>query len=367
MSITHRMPAATGYSVATILLAGGKGTRLADLTATEAKPAIHFAGRNRIVDFTMANCVRSGIGRMIVATQFAPATLHDHLPARWGAHFAPNGLSIADGRGAYAGTADAVRRNWDAIEASGASHVLVLAADHVYEMDYRPMIEAHVASGAAVTLAADVVDQAQASGFGVMHADRQGRILSFLEKPEFPPSIPDEPGRALVSMGIYVFDKAWLADAMRDGTATDFGHDLVPLAVDRAEAMSYRLPAGRGGRSYWRDVGTLQALRLAQLDFLRDPPARLPFPSAVGDWYLGNDSVAMPGATVHPHARLTRCIVAPGCHVPADLVAGEDPSEDARWFRQSGDTLLITPAMLRRRDALRPRPAHVLRGMRRHA
>ncbi|MBU2956084.1 NTP transferase domain-containing protein [Paracoccus sp. C2R09] len=353
--------------MATILLAGGKGTRLADLTASEAKPAVHFAGRNRIVDFTMANCVRSGLDRMIVATQFAPRTLHDHLPARWGGHFRDGGLVLADGQGAYEGTADAVRRNWDAVEASGASHVLVLAADHVYQMDYRPMIEAHVRSGAAVTLAADVVDQAQASGFGVMHVNREGRIVSFLEKPANPPSIPDEPGRSLVSMGIYVFDTAWLRQAMMDGDGMDFGHDVVPLAVQAGDAMSYRLPAGAAGHSYWRDVGTLQALRHAQMDFLRDAPAQLPFPSAVSDWYLGHGSIAMPGATVSPRARLVRCIVAPGCHIPADLVVGEDPPEDARWFRQGGDTLLITPAMLRRRDALRPRPTHVAAGIRRHA
>ncbi|WP_295046545.1 sugar phosphate nucleotidyltransferase [uncultured Paracoccus sp.] len=340
--------------VATVLLAGGKGSRLHDLTATEAKPAVHFAGRNRIIDFAMANTARSGLDRLIVATQFAPATLHDHLPARWGQHFTAGDMVLRDGRDRYLGTADAVRHNWDRIADWGSDLVLVLAADHIYDMDYGPLIAAHRASGAAVTVAVDVVPVAQASGFGVMQTDAGGRILSFLEKPAHPPAILGEPDKAMVSMGVYVFEAAWLRDALLgQDSRMDFGHEVIPMAVAQGLAAAYRLAPGPSGDTYWRDVGTLDALRRAHLDFLSRQPARLPRISTLSEWYLGRDSVAMPGALVPASARLTRCLVAPGTRVPAGLVAGEDAEEDGLWFRRDRDTILITQAMLDRRDALR--------------
>ncbi|MCZ0961209.1 sugar phosphate nucleotidyltransferase [Paracoccus benzoatiresistens] len=343
------------HRVATILLAGGKGTRLHDLTVAESKPAVPFAGRNRIVDFAMANVIRSGLDRLVVATQFAPATLHHHLPACWGRHFAGGAMVLRDGRDRYLGTADAVRHNWQQIEDWQVDHVLVVAADHIYDMDYGALIAAHRASGAAVTVAVDVVPLAQASGFGVMHADANGRILSFLEKPAIPPAIPGEPDRAMVSMGIYVFDAGWLKDALfgRGIEALDFGHEVIPAAVAQDVAMAYRLPAGRSGRPYWRDVGTLEALRQSHMDFAAAQPARLPRISPTSEWYLARGSVMMPGAVVPPSARLTCTIVAPGTRIPQGLVVGEDPDEDARWFRCEGRTVLVTQAMLDRREAMR--------------
>lgn len=351
--------------VATILLAGGKGTRLHDLTAQDSKPAVHFAGSNRIVDFAMANAVRSGLERMLVATQYAPATLHDHLPARWGRHFAKDGLMMRDGRDRYLGTADALRQNWSEMKDWGGDEVLVLAADHVYDMDYAALLDAHRASGAGATVAVDVVPLHEAKGFGVMQADASGRITSFLEKPSHPPAIIGEPDKAMVSMGVYVFSKAWLREALFDGPveALDFGHDVIPAAVAQGVAASYRLPAGPSGRAYWRDVGTLDALRLTQMDFLRAEPARLPRACPPSDWYLGRGSIAMPGAVVPESARLVDTIVASGTHVPAGLVTGDDVEEDARWFtRTSSGTVLITPAMIQRRaaerlDRARPRPS----------
>ncbi|MFC3630693.1 sugar phosphate nucleotidyltransferase [Paracoccus angustae] len=341
--------------VATILLAGGKGTRLHDLTAAESKPAVPFAGRNRIVDFAMANVVRSGLDRLLVATQFAPATLNHHLPARWGGHFPQGGMLLRDGRDRYLGTADTVRQNWRQVGEWGSDQVLVLAADHIYDMDYAGLIAAHRASGAAVTVAVDVVPRTQACGFGVMQTGDGGRILSFLEKPADPPAIPGEPDRAMVSMGIYVFDAAWLKNALFGSNieALDFGHEIIPAAVAQGLAMAYRLPAGPTGLPYWRDVGTLDALRQAHLDFVTARPARLPRISPASEWHLGRGSVMMPGAAVPPSARLTCAIVAPGTRVPHGLVVGEDPDEDARWFRREGRTVLITQAMLNRREALR--------------
>lgn len=343
------------HRTATILLAGGKGTRLHDLTAGESKPAVPFAGRNRIVDFAMANVVRSGLGRLLVATQFAPQTLHRHLPARWGAQLPAGGLRLRDGRGCYRGTADAVRQNWDQIRDWRADQVLVLAADHVYDMDYATLIDAHRASGAAVTVAVDVVPLDLAHSFGVMQTDQAGRILAFQEKPSRPAAIPGEPDRAMVSMGIYVFETAWLHAALfdRHEESLDFGQEVIPAAVADGLARAYRLPAGPSGQSYWRDVGTLEALRLAHLDFLAARPARLPRPSPATDWYLGRGSVAMPGAVVPASARLSNAIVAPAARIPPGLVVGEDPAEDARWFRSEGGTVLVTQAMLDRREASR--------------
>ncbi len=350
---SHAIPAQ--QTVATILLAGGKGTRLHDLTAAESKPAVPFAGRNRIVDFAMANVVRSGLDKLLVATQFAPATLNEHLPVRWGRHFDGGALMLRDGRDRYLGTADAVRHNWRQVQDWGADHVLVLAADHIYDMDYAALIAAHRASGAAVTVAVDVVPVATASGFGVMHTDAGGKIVSFLEKPANPPAIPGEPDRAMVSMGVYVFDRGWLEGALfgEDVESLDFGHEVIPAAVAQGLAMAYRLPDGPAGRPYWRDVGTLDALRQSHLDFLRDQPARLPSLSPVADWYLGRGSVMMPGALVPASARLTCTIVAPGAKVPQGLVTGEDPDEDGRWFRREGRTVLVTQAMLDRRETMR--------------
>jgi glucose-1-phosphate adenylyltransferase len=343
------------HRVATILLAGGKGTRLHDLTATESKPAVPFAGRNRIVDFAMANVVRSGLDKLLVATQFAPATLHQHLPACWGRHFQPGAMLLRDGRDRYLGTADAVRHNWQQIQDWQVDHVLVLAADHIYDMDYGALIAAHRESGAAVTVAVDVVPLAQASGFGVMHTDTSVRIVSFLEKPAHPPAIPGEPDRAMVSMGIYVFDTDWLKGALfgPDIESLDFGHEVIPAAVAQGLAMAYRLPAGPTGLPYWRDVGTLEALRQSHMDFAAAQPARLPRISPASEWYLARGSVMMPGAVVPSSARLTCTIVAPGTRIPHGLVVGEDPEEDARWFRREGRTVLVTQAMLDRREAMR--------------
>lgn len=350
-----RTSSTTGQAVATVLLAGGKGSRLHDLTAAESKPAVHFAGRNRIIDFAMANVVRSGLDRLLVATQFCPATLHHHLPARWGGHFTEGAMILCDGHNRYLGTADAVRHNWAQIDDWGADQVLVLAADHIYDMDYAALIAAHRASGAAVTVAVDVVPLSQASSFGVMQADTAGRIRSFLEKPAHPPAIPGEPDRAMVSMGIYVFETDWLRDALfgRDIESLDFGHEVILAAVSQGLATSYRLPAGPSGQAYWRDVGTIDALRQSHLDFLGQQPVRLPRISTLSEWYLGRDSVAMPGALVPSSARLSQCLVAPGVRIPPGLVAGEDPDEDDRWFRRDRNTLLITQAMLDRREALR--------------
>ncbi len=387
--------------VVAVLLAGGRGTRLRELTDREAKPAVFFAGQHRIIDFTMANAVRSGIGRMIVATQYRPDTLNRHIPGRWGSAFARGALTLRDGRcvtgrdGGYAGTADAVFTNAAELDAADARDVVVLAGDHVYDMDYSAMVAAHRASGAMATVAASSVPVGAASAFGVIDADLSGRITGFLEKPKLAPGMPDDPFRALVSMGIYVFNWPWLravleADARDASSDHDFGRDVIPQAVAGGVASVWRQESD-GTDAYWRDVGTLDAYRLAQLDFQNGvPPCLLPGsgetarisalptdmlqfgfalttgglslcaprhrPDAAARWSVLSESVIMPGARLGTGVRLSRAIVAPGTTVPAGLVVGEDPDEDTRWFRRTDEgTVLITTSMLARRGVLRTR------------
>ncbi len=347
-----------------VLLAGGKGTRLHELTAADSKPALPFAG-GRLVDFAMENAARSGLRQVLAATQYRAAGLNAHLHRHWSARF-PAGVQLRDGHAVspsgYRGTADALRANLAEISGSGSEMVLVLSADHVYRMDYRAMIARHLASGCKVTVAADTAPLDRASSFGVLSASPQGAVTGFAEKPARPVPIPGDPGRALVSMGIYVFDRRWLESVLADPALNDFGHDILPLAVAGGFVQVHRPEAGAAG-FYWRDVGTLDGYRLAQLDFLRDEAA-MPFPP-LRDWLCppqtrraaASGTVLLPGASLGEGVRLARSIVAPGVHLPDGLVTGRDPAEDARWFRTTaGGTVLITAAM-----AGRWREAHARR------
>jgi ADP-glucose pyrophosphorylase len=350
-----------------VLLARGEGEpRLHELTASESKPALPFAG-GRLVDFAMENAARSGLRQVLVATQYQSAGLAAHLHRRWSARF-PGGLQLRDGAvtpPGYCGTADALRANLAEIARSGADTVLVLSADHVYRMDYRPMIARHLASGSKVTVAADTAPLDRASSFGVLSAGPQDAITGFAEKPARPAPVAGDPGRALVSMGIYVFDRRWLETVLADPALNDFGHDILPLAVAQGAAQLHR-PEGEG--FYWRDVGTLDGYRLAHLDFLRGAAA-MPFPPP-HDWRCppqarlaaARGTVLLPGASLGEGVRLARSIVAPGVHVPDGLVAGRDPAEDAGWFRTTtAGTVLITAPMAERwREAHARRRAPVV-------
>jgi glucose-1-phosphate adenylyltransferase len=387
-----------------VLLAGGQGTRLYELTGREAKPAIPLVGQTRIVDFTLANAERSGLDDLIVATQYAPATLERHLRDRWAPRFRNfrirNGHEVA-GRDGYLGTADAVAANMHLIDAAEPDEVIVLSGDHIYDMDYGPMIAAHRTSGAVATVAATEVPRDAASQFGVLGLSADGMIDAFVEKPAAPAAAPGRPDVAVVSMGIYVFDWCWLrqvlqSDAETPGSRHDFGHDILPRAVRSGLAGSYILPPGASGEpAYWRDVGTLDALREAQTALAgAHPPCRLPDPGAttaprfwpvdawmrsdvaldlvararggvllsaprrsdggLRRWTLLDQTAILPGARVQPGARLTRAIIAPGAVVPGDLVVGEDPDQDRRWFRVTPEgTTLVTADMLAHRAAAR--------------
>jgi glucose-1-phosphate adenylyltransferase len=351
-----------------VLLAGGKGSRLHELTQTTCKPALPFAGA-RLVDFTLANAVRSGLTQMLVATQYNPTELTHHVLTVWGRAFA-DGLAVFNGQlvkpGGYQGTADAVRAHLRDARDSGAREVLVLSADHVYGMDYARMVEGHRASGAKVTVAVDEVPLAQATRFGVIGADRRGIASAFAEKPAHPQPMLERPSHALVSMGIYVIDADWLAEALGGRGAEDFGRDLLPDAVRRGIVHVHRAAQDEADRTfYWRDVGTLDSYRAEQIAFLdaRTRPVELPpnavEPSAEAISAGATGTVLMPGAYLGRGARVERAILAPGVVVPDGMVIGEDPDHDRKWFRVSqGGTVLVTRAMMARyrAEATRLRP-----------
>ncbi|WP_375257517.1 sugar phosphate nucleotidyltransferase [Citreimonas sp.] len=357
------MPA--GNNVAAIMLAGGRGSRLHELTDTTCKPALPFGPGHRIVDWTMANLQSAGLRKVVVATQYMPAPLERHVSQRWTPRF-DGGLIFAQalrltGRPeGFSGTADAVRRSLGLLRGQGVRTLLVVAADHVYSMDYTAMLDAHAASGAAVTVAVTPVPRATASGFGIVQPDAKGRIAGFLEKPADPPGLPDDPTHALASMGIYAFDLAWLEAALADG-GDDFGYDILPRAVAAGQAACHRATRRDGAPVYWQDVGTLDAYHAVWTALGRD--AALcpgPFGSATidpgaGAW-LDRDVVAMPGSRLHRDAQVRNAIVAPGVCLERTDVIGACTAEDARWFRiTEGGVRLVTRAMMARRAERRPR------------
>lgn len=273
--------------VIALVLAGGRGSRLMELTRHCAKPALPFGGRFRHIDFTLSNCVNSGINRIGVLTQYQPQSLIQHIQQGWNTSYGthekpikllPPKVPIADG--GYNGTADAVYQNLDLLLRHGARYTLILAGDHIYAMDYRKMLAEHIASGADATVACTQVPLHQASAFGVMGIDGQNEIQMFAEKPDTPMAIPGLPGQSLVSMGIYLFNtevlRNWLKrDAANPGSSHDFGHDVIPALINsRHQILAYRFcEAGTSEPRYWRDIGNLDAYWQANMDLLQAPPA----------------------------------------------------------------------------------------------
>lgn len=403
------------------VLAGGRGTRLQELTAFRAKPAVYFGGKSRIIDFALSNALNSGIRRIGVATQYKAHSLIRHLQRGWN-FFRPERNESFDilpasqriGESWYAGTADAVYQNIDIIESYAPQFVIILAGDHVYKMDYGPMLAEHVASGADVTVGCIEVPRETARGFGVMAVDGADRITDFIEKPADPPSLPGRPDMALASMGIYVFATRVLFNQLRRDAADprsshDFGHDVIPYLVRHGAATAHRFShscvrsAAEEG-FYWRDVGTVDAFWESNIDltavvpaldiFDRDwpiwtyseitPPAKFVHDEigrrgeAVSSLVSGGciisgarlrhtllfsgvhvhsyaaveNAIIFPGADIGRGARLKNAIVEKDVRIPDGLVVGEDPIEDARRFRRTQKGIsLITKAMIERLSA----------------
>lgn len=402
-----------------LVLAGGRGTRLANLTDGQAKPAVPFAGKFRIIDFPLSNCLNSSIRRIAVLTQYKAHTLIQHLQRGWNFLRADMGEFIElwpaqqqtnDGSW-YRGTADAVYQNIATISGHVPKYVLVLAGDHVYKQNYGYMLAQHIKSGADVTVACIEVPIEDAKEFGVMAVDEAGWITDFMEKPDNPPSIPGDPHRSLASMGIYVFNSAFLfgllqRDSESRESSHDFGKDLLPSLVGNCRLHAHRFAdscvrtAGQSS-SYWRDVGTVDAYWAANMDLtsvtpeldLYDktwpiwthqaqmPPAKFVFDDAnrrgvaidslvsagcivsggmvrrsllftnvrVNSFSLVEDSVIHPNCDIGRHVRLRKALVAEDCRIPEGLVVGEDAKLDARRFHLTPKgVVLITPDMLTR-------------------
>jgi glucose-1-phosphate adenylyltransferase len=266
------------------VLAGGRGSRLKELTDLRAKPAVYFGGKTRIIDFALSNALNSGIRKMAIATQYKAHSLIRHMQRGWGFFRAERNeyLDIlpasqrVDENKWYLGTADAVTQNIDIVDSYGIKYVVVLAGDHVYKMDYEIMLQQHVETGADVTIGCLTVPRMEATAFGVMHVDAAMRITQFLEKPNDPPSIPGDPDHALASMGIYVFNWDLLRDLLiRDAedpnSSHDFGNDIIPQIVKNGKAVAHKfadscVTSGLEEEPYWRDVGTIDAFWQANID-----------------------------------------------------------------------------------------------------
>nr|WP_264600373.1 glucose-1-phosphate adenylyltransferase [Rhodobium gokarnense] len=402
-----------------IVLAGGRGSRLKELTETRAKPAVYFGGKSRIIDFALSNALNSGIRKIGVATQYKAHSLIRHLQRGWNFFRAerneifdilPASQRVEEGKW-YAGTADAVAQNIDILEGYEADYIVILAGDHIYKMDYELMLEQHVESKADVTVGCIEVPREEATGFGVMKVDTTGRIIDFVEKPADPPPMPDDPDRALASMGIYVFDRKYLFERLLEDTDNpesthDFGKDIIPDIVRNGKAVAHRFTTSCVRKStdeeaYWRDVGTVDAFWQANVDLtdftpsldLYDtdwpiwtyaeivPPAKfihdeekrrgtatsslvsggciisgagidksLLFTGVHAHSYSQMEHVvALPYVTINRKARLKQVVIDRGVTIPPGLVVGEDPEEDARRFRRTEKgTCLITQKMIDR-------------------
>ncbi len=399
-----------------MVLAGGRGSRLHQLTDWRAKPAVPFGGKFRIIDFVLSNCVNSGIRRIGVATQYKSHSLLQHIQRGW---------SFLNGKFSefidvlpaqqwvkeswYSGTADAVFQNLDILRDSNPEYVLILAGDHVYKMDYGKLLACHVEKNADMTVACIEVPLSDASAFGVMGVNGESRVVSFVEKPDKPSSIPGKPELSLASMGIYVFNTKFLVEQLtRDAddphSSHDFGKDIIPHLMSagyRVFAQSFEDSCVRdeGGNSYWRDVGTIDSYWEGNMELTKVvpdlnmydkewpiwtnqeqlPPAKFVFDEderrgmAVDSLVSGGciisgasvtrsllysnvkihsfttveDSVLLPNVEVGRNVKIRRAVLDKNCLIPEGLVVGYDLEEDAKRFHVSdGGVVLITPEML---------------------
>jgi len=314
-----------------LILAGGQGERLSPLTIQRAKPAVPFGGIYRIIDFTLSNCIHSGLRRIFLLTQYRAGSLEEHI--RFGWNFLPRRLAQfisvqpphhrSVGKW-YEGTADAIYHNIDVLEEQKAKHVLVLSGDHVYKMDYGAMLREHLEREAALTVGAVKIPASEARHFGIFEVDAENRIVSFDEKPEVGKELPGEPGFCLASMGIYVFEAGELVrrlreDADRDGSSRDFGRDIIPSMVrGGADVFAHHYTDVGGGDTYWRDVGTIDVYFESNLDLCNvnprfnlydnnwpiytrwhaEPPAKTVFNEPEGRRAEVVDTLLCPGAVV---------------------------------------------------------------------
>ncbi len=395
-----------------LILAGGCGSRLNQLTRWRAKPAVPFGGQFRIIDFALSNCVNSGIRRIGVLTQYKAHSLIRHIQRGWGflhgefdefVELLPAQQRLESCW--YLGTADAVYQNLDIIRNHNPRYVLILAGDHIYKMDYGPMLAYHVEKGAELTIGCIEMPVEQASDFGVMRVDLQHRVTDFSEKPEQPATLPDRPDRALISMGIYIFDSQFLTeqlinDADNIDSQHDFGRDLIPALIGNHRVYAYRFQDVDQQRpAYWRDVGTVDAYWRSNLELIgvtpelnlydrewpiwtyreQTPPAKFVFDEphrrgmAIDSMISGGciisgaiirhsllfnnvsvdegsrveNSVILPEVRIGKQCQIKNAIIDKGAVLPDNTVIGDNPQRDAeRFYVSPGGVVLVTPDML---------------------
>ena len=393
------------------VLAGGRGSRLKELTQTRVKPALYFGGKTRIIDFPLSNALNSGIRKIAIATQYKAHSLIRHCQRGWNFFSAerkefldilPASQRVSE-RMWYRGTVDAVTQNIDIVDSYDIDYIVILAGDHVYKMDYEIMLRQHIEKKADVTVGCLTVDKSEASSFGVMAVDNNNQITSFLEKPANPPGMPGNPQKSLASMGLYVFNwkflrELLLQDYADSNSSHDFGNDLIPEIVKNGKAIAHQFEdscvRAEGAPSYWRDVGTVDAFWSANIDltsFTPDlnlwdgqwpiwtylesaPPAKFIHDEedrrgvAISSMVSGGciisgteirnsilstnvrtnsfavleNAVVLPDVVVNRFARLKNCVIDRSVIIPKNLVIGEDPIEDAKFFRvtEKGVTLI---------------------------
>lgn len=402
----------TGSTIA-LVLAGGRGSRLKMLTDWRAKPAVPFGGKFRIIDFALSNCLNSGINQISVLTQYKSHSLIRHIQSGWSTFRTDMGEFVeiipaqqwVDEDAWFAGTADAVYQSLDIVASHAPEYVLVLAGDHVYQMDYGEMIAAHAYLGADITIACCTVPIGEASAFGVVTVDDDQRIEAFTEKPEQPVARPGDPDNTLVSMGIYIFSYEYLEaelrrDAEREDSDHDFGKDIIPRALQNGHRV-YAYSFGEqmvDRNAYWRDVGTIDAYFEANMEVLQANPAldlyssewrihtyqeQLPPAKFIGAEEGGStmgtsmvsggcvinrsqlensmlfsnvqvdehcelvDVLALPDCKIGKNVRLKKVLLDNGCIVPDGTVIGEDPEQDARRYHvSSGGVVVVNREML---------------------
>jgi glucose-1-phosphate adenylyltransferase len=296
----------------TFILAGGQGSRLAPLTANRSKPSVPYGGKYRIIDFTLANCLHSGLRRILVLTQYKSHSLNKHLRDGWsifnpelGEYITAVPAQMRHGEQWYRGTADAIFQNLYLLERSTADYVLILSGDHIYRMDYAALLDTHNKSQADATLACMSVDVKEASAFGVVEVDADNRIVNFEEKPTQPKTLTGQPTQSLASMGIYVFSTRLLgevltADQQDSHSSHDFGKDILPKLI-RAAHVQAHIFGGEEGRvspdRYWRDVGTIDAFYESNMDLLKPVP---PLDLYQNDWPIRTYQPQTPPARTVP-------------------------------------------------------------------
>jgi len=390
-----------------MILAGGRGERLYPLTRNRAKPSVPFGAIYRIIDFTLSNCLNSGIRRIYALTQYKSISLNRHIQLGWNILSAPLGEFIEAVPAQqridehwYQGTADAIFQNIYTLQEERPDLVLILSGDHIYKMDYRKMIAFHLERGADLTVAAIRMDRNLSKEFGVIEVDGDWRMIGFQEKPEEPRTIPGDPGWFLASMGIYVFDTELLVRRLiedaRSDSSHDFGKDIIPMMIGKDQVFAFDFRQGDcGGTGYWRDVGTIDAYYEANMDLIAITPQlnlydpqwpiltyQLPSPPAKTVWIEegrvgtalnsiisngciisgGNvkrsilsprvtihsfaeveDSILLEGGDVGRNARIKRTIIDKEVQIPPETEIGYDLDEDAKRFTVTASGIVVVP------------------------